>query len=42
MIWKHRFLHREATRKGTGRPEMTSVREGSCAKPLFIERGFFI
>jgi hypothetical protein len=42
MIWKHRFLHRDATRKGAERLEMTSALESSSANPLPIERGFFI
>jgi hypothetical protein len=42
MIWKHGFLHSEVRRMGDRGFGMMSVRESSRAKPLFIERGFFI
>jgi hypothetical protein len=42
MIRNHGFIQSEATRMSAGGFEMTSVWGSSCAKPLFIERGFFV
>jgi hypothetical protein len=42
MTRKHGFIQSEATRMGAQGSDMVSVWGSSCAKPLFIERGFFV